>query len=438
MVRICSHTIYPKEDYLMNYDLTGLSQSRFKDSQRKLTNLLAFLGLLVSFNNILIAGINISLIVFIYIFFTYTQRVNLIKISYLPQVVSIFFAVAAIISVLDVNVENDASMPRAIAVLPNFIYWALLIIVISNLSIRYDFLSQDSLSKISKYLTIGLVSTAFFYNILGNLSAAAIKGNTPNSYSFVLVCYSAIATAYISEKYNKKIALLFFGLLLASLITLERRAGFALVFSSGLLAIYLEKLNFRNLLLLGLFLPLFYFILNLNIVSGMLMKASPRIYESIYQTENIKQFDHSYLTRVAQIQKGFTIFEDNPLTGIGLNNFSNIDIDIQGNFEGFELIMNKELSDKSAHNSYIALLAEGGLFIVIPFGILLSYNFYYFLLFYFKRTKLENAIYFSFIAMCFHMYLISELYNVYAWFLIALVTSISLKYQRAMKTKRNR
>jgi O-antigen ligase len=76
----------------------------------------------------------------------------------------------------------------------------------------------------------------------------------------------------------------------------------------------------------------------------------------------------------------------------------------------------------------MVLLAEGGLLVLIPFLILLLFNIYHFVVNYRKRTELENAFYWSFLAMTIHIYLISEILNVFAWFLIAMTSAISLKY----------
>ena len=77
--------------------------------------------------------------------------------------------------------------------------------------------------------------------------------------------------------------------------------------------------------------------------------------------------DRSYLVRLAMIEKGLTLFRDNLAFGVGLNNFTKIEARIAGNFEGSEYVVNKDIYRKvSSHNSYVNILAEGGLFLAVP------------------------------------------------------------------------
>ena len=246
-----------------------------------------------------------------------------------------------------------------------------------------------------------------------------------------MICFSAVSLVFLSKKYGNIIALLFLGLILLTLINHERRAGFILVLLSALASLYIKKIRivaFITPIIVGL---LVYAMLQSNVVENMLYNNSPRIYELLYENKKLKATDQSYLVRRAQVEKGLTIFSEHPLTGIGLNNFVLYSVQFQGNFEGAELVINKEgLDNISSHNSYINLLAEGGLLIIIPFALLLLYNLFHFIKSYNKRSQIENAFYWSFIGMCIHLYFISEIVNVFAWFLIGIVSALSVTYSK--------
>lgn len=397
-------------------------------AQTKLQNVLCFFALFMSFNNLLILGTNISMFLFIYLLILTVKKYSVIRLNALPHWMVFFFALGAVVSVSDVNASGEDAVARSMSVIINFIYWCLLVIFVSNIAPKIGLLKDETLYRMAGYIALGVFICVIFYEFKNVLDFPFLKRNTPNSYAFVLVCYSAIAMVYIRKVYSRNAMLFGLGLILFSMLFLERRAGFMLVALSTFCALNFDKLtlkSFVSILFVGLF---GLVLLQFDLVKGGVKNASPRIYETIYESENISTQDQSYLTRVAMIEKGLVIFQGHPLTGIGLNNFSNHYVKIPGNFIGSELVIQKELNDKSGHNSYIALLAEGGLLVFVPFLILLLYNLYHFVTDFKKRTRIESAFYWSFLAMCIHIYFISEIYNVFAWFLISMVTAISIKY----------
>ena len=420
----------------MIYKINNLnSKILYTPLANKLLKLISWFALFMSFNNLLIGGFNISMFLFVYLIFKTNGKYKLFSINEWPNFIAILFALGAIISTIDNNSNGENSMSRSLTVLPNYIYWSFMIVVLTNILLSSKFIVQTALDFISKYIAIGVIFCMIFYAFRDFLEFPFIKNNTPNSYAFVLVCFSAIATIYVRKYYGKYKTILFISIILLSMLMLERRAGFGLVFLSTFLALNFNTLKYKTIFSIGFLSFLLFLTLQLSFVKSMLMDASPRIYESIYESENISTQDQSYLTRLAMIEKGFEIFKDNPLTGIGLNNFSNHTVNIKGNFIGSELVINKELNDKSGHNSYIAMLAEGGLLVLLPFLMLMIYNLYHFVIDFKKRTQIESAFYWSFLAMTIHIYFISEIFNVFAWFLISMVTAISIKYSRIDKMK---
>ena len=387
---------------------------------------------LMAFPIFLVVGQNISLLIFISFVFKYGKKLGLLSIQYYPQLIAIAFGIGAIISVLDLDAKEPDGTTRALAVLPNYLYWALLIIVLININ-RYI-----SANWLSRFLFFGLICSVGYYYIQGYLPRIPlfINRSSPNSFSFLLICFSAPAAVYVFNRTNNKIFAIIFVLVLSGVLATEgRRAGFVLVSISSILALIISRITtvrLTSLLILVLGLNI---ALQTEVVEASIASLNPRIYGLIYENETIETEDRSYLVRRLMVEKAGIIFSKNPLTGIGLNNFTNYEVIFKGEFVGSEFVADKiTMNEKSAHNSYLALLAEGGLLVFLPFLILIISNLYYFVRYYQRRSQIENAFYWSFVAMVIHLYLISAILNVYAWFLIGIVSALSMKY-RILSTK---
>ena len=385
----------------------------------------------MAFPVLLVLGQNFSLIIFIAFLGKYGRKLQLYSIQFYPQLVIIAFGIGAIISVVDINAIGEEALGRSLAVLPNFLYWSLLLIILINVN---KYLSARWLSK---YIFLGVVCSVYYYfgqNILPRIPLF-INRSSANGFSFLLICFSAPAAIYILERYRNKLFSILFIIILALVLATEgRRAGTVLVFASAFIALFISKINPKQLTLSLILVLGFNIAISTEIVESSIAALNPRIYDLIYENENLTTEDRSYLVRRLMVEKASIIFQNHPLTGIGLNNFSNYEVNFKGDFEGSEFVADKTtMNTKSAHNSYIALLAEGGLLVLIPFLILLLYNFYFFVKHYNIRSQVENSFYWAFTAMCVHLYFISAILNVYAWFLIGIVSALSMKYKLLKK-----
>lgn len=377
----------------------------------------------MSFNSIVLFGVNISLIVFALITLKFSPQIKIFNVNTVPQVLAVLIYSGVILSVLDIDTGSEG-LSRSLAVLPNYLYWCLLTVLTVNL--RYKILW----SKMAVAVAFGLMLTLIFYQFGDFDFLDLLKNNSPNSYSFILVCFSAITVKAIQEKYGMFYALILMAIILLSLIDIERRAGFVLVLLSCTAALSIKQAKMQYLLTPLIIACVMFIAFQLPVVESMLEQASPRIYELLYETENVAATDQSYLTRKLMVERGLSSFEEHPITGVGINNLGLLEFEDEGAFEGAEIVMGKAEGRKfSAHNSYIFLLVEGGLGLIVPFLLLLAYNVMNFVRKFNARTPLENAFYWSFIAMIIHLYMISEIVNVYAWFLLAAVSSLSIKYE---------
>lgn len=404
-------------------------KNRFNSKISQSRNLINWYAFFMAFPVFIILGQNISLIIFIILIYKLQNYQNIFSILHPVLILPIFFSFSALISVIDVNLISDSAFSNGVAVLPNYIYWSLLIIFIVNIR------KLIHLPSMTKFILSGILLLIFYYNIQSIFIGMNFLFNfiSPNSFSFILICFSAPCFIYLYKIKNKQLyAIIFLVGTIFLLITDGRRAGTMLVFLPCLFALLFSKIQVKNLIV-GIFtFTTIFFILQTELIEQFIFDLNPRIYELIYESGSITTEDRSYLVRRLQVEKGLLILAENPLTGIGLNNFAHYNVEFVGNFVGSEFVINKTtMNEKSAHNSYISILAEGGLLLFVPFILMILFNLKEFILRYNIRTQLENAFYWSFVAICVHLYFISGIVNVYVWFLLSIVTMLSVKYIRS-------
>jgi O-antigen ligase len=212
----------------------------------------------------------------------------------------------------------------------------------------------------------------------------------------------------------------FIGILLLMLF-LGRRAGFALVLINGLLTLFVRTVNISSLLKYGLLFSVFWLTLQLTFVEEVIENANPRVYQLIYDRDVMVTEDRSYLTRVAMVEKGLYLFNEYPLSGVGLTNFHHTEAIIAGDFEGSQYIINKdEINQLSAHNSYVSALSEGGLVLFVPWTLLMLSIIIRFAINIARIDPKYYPLFWGFLGMIFHYTSVVGYINVYSWFIIAM------------------
>lgn len=137
--------------------------------------------------------------------------------------------------------------------------------------------------------------------------------------------------------------------------------------------------------------------------------------------------DKSYAIRLLMDQKGLRLFERSPLIGVGASRFTkeSIPLDIP---QLLNYAQQSHFDVKSAHNSYVAFLAETGLAGSLPYAILILTLVITGLISSFKLVKEQRvcalSVYASFIGMSIHMWGISSLTNTANWFIYGLVAAV--------------
>ena len=379
-------------------------------------------------------GVNLSSFVFInflfnlrnYFFRELIENMTWIKFSV------ILFGFGAIASVLGTILRSDSyALQNSLIVLPNYIYWVM-IILLSFVFIRIRIIN---LELIYKSIFFAVVVSIIYYLFLQNyfVNSLFFKRFGPNNFSFLLICFAPQALYYTKKRYSLLLGYLLFFLILYIQLSEGRRAGFGLILFSGFFSLnvlLLDKFSINKIL--QLLIAIFFIVLlyNSKVVEDSIYDFSPRIHQLAYEDTDILFEDRSLLTRFAMVEKGISLFKENPLTGIGLNNFIRKETQIEGNFKGAIFVVNKDIfKGTSSHNSYINVLAEGGLMLFIPlisflFGIISSFirNF-------FSLSNSAKIMFFSFTTMCIHFYFMNAIVNSLAWFNISLA-NIALTISR--------
>ena len=377
---------------------------------------------------------NISFFFLVYFFYKINAVTpQLLKAKSLLGVTAIFIIIAAFISTinagLNFGIENFIT---AVKVLPNYTYWGILVIFLGNVFFR--FATYEQMGKMVFWgVCANIAGKYIFYPILNLIPL--YNGGSQNSFAFQLIIFAPIATSYLHKKYNNYLyTFAFIGIIsLAGTLSGSRSASILVIVGSTA-SILLG--NFIQIGITSFLAVLFSFVIPTLIdspqVKTTIQKLNLRTYELLYETENTLQTDRSYLTRLAMIEKGLNIFEDHPISGIGIGNFMTTEYEIDFKFEGSEFIEAREdaLMHTNAHNSYISFLSEGGILLIIPMVILMFTPTVFFVINYFSIPNEHKGLFVSIIFMCIHSWFIAGMVNVMGWFLLGIANAYILNFRQ--------
>ena len=370
-------------------------------------------------------GVNLSFFFFGELFFrsirTFGQDVFKPDNKY--KILAFFFVVGSIMSTLgNLFSGHNTLFSNSLRVLPNYMYWGFILILfitygkrrVINQALLFKRISQAVIViSVYYFLLQSIISDNFFFKKFG-----------PNNYAFLLICFTPYVVYFFKKRYSFFFGVMMLGALLSVQLIEQRRAGFILVLFGGLSALFIEQIRISSfgtifrLFLLGLF---FIGLLQLPIIENAIKDSSERIHSLIYEGSDALKEDRSFLIRLAMVEKGASLFNKNPLFGVGLNNFTSVSTELKGNFEGAEFVIHKKkLMRTSSHNSYINIMAEGGLFLLVPFLLIFVFFFIDSFRKFDQLSHFDRISVFSITAMLVHFYFMNAVVNSLAWFNIAI------------------
>jgi O-antigen ligase len=360
---------------------------------------------------------------------------NLFRVGSLISIAACFLMLGAVISTIASGFNQDFSnFSFSLSVLPNYLYWGVLIILLGNTV--FKIVTPEQLYKVFFFATAASTITYFFLHPIFDI-IPFYRTISPNNYAFVLIIFAPMCTAYVQQRYKNPVVTL----LLILVITLcgflsGSRSASILAGMGGLLVLAIN--SWLRIIIIS-FVGLFVYIAAPQILESPEVKQTvfnlnERTYDLIYKTDETFATDRSYLTRVAMIEKGVKLFQSSPVVGIGIGNFQRTQQDIDFDFEGGEFLESKYESLEtaiSAHNSYISFLSEGGVLLFIPMIFLMFYPLFYFVLNFNAIPYSDKAIFISILFMCIHAWFIVGMVNVYGWFIIGIANSYII-YRKAI------
>lgn len=367
----------------------------------------------------LVIFFNLNLYLFPFLaLLAYRRYGYFIKFNSIVQIFAGAFVVGSVIATFK-STDFNTSM----AVLPNYAYWGFIIMFF--VSHRHN-LNQE---VIFRALAHGVIGSTIYYFLLQQFILPFLPIARPmaqNGYAFLLICFAPVMVHHVQVKKGNWTGFYTLLALIAAAFLSGSRAGAVLVMVGGSLAFIADRLNLRNglpTLLGGMMLALV--LESSGVAPFFIQTLNPEAFDLIYNSDEVFKTDISYLTRVAMVEKGINIYKENPVHGIGLNLFKEYQGNIEGKTEWIQMFNFKALETGiSSHNSYINLLAEGGLVVFVPTVLILLYCVIAFLLNFNKMSNKGKVAAVGLLAMCFHMYFVTAIVNVFAWFNIALAASL--------------
>ncbi|MEO6233216.1 MAG: O-antigen ligase family protein [Ferruginibacter sp.] len=327
-------------------------------------------------------------------------------------------------------------MPRhpgfiaSMKILIQYAYWIFVALFFINQQKRIDFL------QLSKWIFSGtLIASICFYflNIsFGNMLFGINLGNSRNAFVFNLLCTIPISFYYLVDTWGKKRAVWFMPVFLMIMLLTGGRSGAVLIIVQMIIVltiIYprLQKLARVMVPVFGLLYLLMQSDLSqiyMDALANQVESFNPRFASLLRgEGEGDLTYDKSWLIRKLMVDKGLEIFKEYPVSGVGPDNFDQYDSKL-GTFNQYDRLSGQSVeyyNTRSAHNSYIQLLAEMGLpgFLVL-IALLFTPLLFFFRNFFKNRIDIEFLPLVSLVGISIHFYAIAALTGAITWMVIGI------------------
>ena len=368
-----------------------------------------------------IGGISLSFFIFLFIIFIFIKANK--KIFLIRNKTSLFVLVFFNLLVLSVLFAEDnyrqVSTFLTFKLLIQYYYWMALTLFLIT------WLKYLDLSKLIKYYSYGILVYIIFYYTLNPF----IKLIPQNSFSFTLVVSIPLIFYYCFNRFNSSINVAIAIGLFVIVALSQSRTGTLIVFIELILLFTFFSVKFKKIALIGsaICLPIYMGIVGFGLSEDYktyllqnLEELNPRVAALISDPENVNDQDKSWLIRKLMVQKGLLIFEEHPFLGVGGMRFNDywVEMDVESDrLSGSMHHYNK----KSAHNSYIQILAEAGIFAFLIFTglIITSLHKAKIGLIEGKRT-FKLFIFTSVFGMAIYFYVVSAATGAITWFIFGL------------------
>lgn len=327
---------------------------------------------------VLSVGINITFFIFIYLVYTINSNGKfgkpiLVK-DFVDKTIFIFIIWALFCSVTQPTFERSPGFFVDFKYNIQHVYWMVLFLFFKN---NFQKIDLVIIGKYTFWGAILLVITFYFFSGKVDFGFAAIITKMGrNAFVYQIECVVPILLLYF---FTQNVRVTFWVIFYFFFITLlsNGRAGTLILFLYLVIYLIINKVVSIKLLVIisGLSLILiFYGLLSYNNfssnVSSVIRPYNERVANLLIQEDDGDlEMDKSWIERQIHIVKGLEIFSIYPIKGVGLNHFIFYDTDYSTlNLSDYEVngsvLFNEAklelLNKRSAHNSYIQILAETG------------------------------------------------------------------------------
>lgn len=323
-------------------------------------------------------GVNITFYIFLYVVYNINSISKfgnpiLIK-DFVDKTIILFIIWALFCSITQPSFQRSPGFFVDFKYNIQHVYWMLLFLFFKN---NFQKIDLAIIGKHTFWGAILLVITFYFFH--GKIGSGLVALTTKmgrNSFVYQIECVVPILLLYF---FTQKVRVTFWVIFFFFFITLltNGRAGTLILFLYLVIFLIINKVvNVKSLVIIsGLSLILIFFgLLSSNNFSSSI-SASIRPYNErmanllLQEGDGDLEMDKSWIERQIHIIKGLEVFAKYPIKGVGLNHFIFYDTDystlnlndyqVNGNVLFNEASL-EVLNQRSAHNSYIQILAETG------------------------------------------------------------------------------
>lgn len=406
------------------------ARQHFDSSIVKLINSFAFFLVFPAIN---IFGNSITFYLFLFIAFkvgfsllVITKKTRLFFLLF----VSIFFS-----TLFMPFMERHPGLLSTILFDFQFLYW----ICVSVFFIKYYKLIN--LLKVSKWIFYASICAIFgFYIVRLNVAFGPIRFTffeSRNSFVFNLLCSIPLSFIYINQKFTNTTKIFWLFILFTAMMLTNGRSGGVIVFVEAMLILIIIfpkfKSSFKYLIGVILFLSLLFSLSTdtfTQFFGNTISKFNPRLAKLILNEDNDDEgdlsFDKSWLHRQLMVDKSLEIFSSYPILGIGPNSFRYYDAELKTYYEYSRLGNNTKdwYNNRSAHNSYIQILSELGLFGFLILLFIIVVPIIYLIKNLIASPKITLLPFVSAIGISIHFYAISAITGAICWFIFGICWAI--------------
>lgn len=331
---------------------------------------------------------------------------------------------------------NGANYLNQLIAFLHSIYW--LFLAFFGISL-YKIWDDENLGRVV-YLALNiLVISFFFFQVRIDIILIQLSTFLPrNSHVFTILCLYPLSLGWVKRNKSLVYAYSYSIIMIIAMVLTEGRAGSLVIVLQTIL--HFSKIKLQRVLLLSL--PvMIVFSSSYNTdrlresLGNVFRPLSGRIANLVEgQGDGDLSYDKSWLVRELMVEKAKEIFIEYPLTGIGLDNFTNYNAKLSAYYgEKFQRLSGSSISKyntTSAHNSYVQVLAESGLIALLVLLIMIIYPFYVYFTSVSKIDVTQKSVIISLLGASIHLYAISALTGSVIWIIIGLAWG-SIKFSNS-------